>query len=48
MLWINKLDFKSEINQKILNLIGKIDLYKGKWNALENKKIFTSKNLEKL
>ena len=33
--YINKLNFKFSTNQQILNLIGKIDLYKGKWNAIE-------------
>lgn len=33
--YINKLNFDSQTNQKILNLISQIDLYKSKWNNIE-------------
>lgn len=46
--YINKLDFKFIINQKILNLIGKIDLYKGKWNAIEKQENSYLKELKKI
>lgn len=34
--YTNKLNFDFQTNQKILNLIAKIDLYKGKWNSIYN------------
>ena len=46
--YINKLDFEFETNQKILNLIGKIDLYKGKWNAIEKQENIYLKELRKI
>jgi len=30
-----KLEFDFQTNQEVLTLISKIDLYKGKWNAIE-------------
>ncbi len=46
--YINKLDFKFETNQTILNHIGKIDLYKGKWNAIEKQENIYLKELRKI
>lgn len=34
--YINNFGFDFKTNQKILNLISQIDLYKGKWNSVEN------------
>ena len=46
--YMNKLNFDFAINQKILNLIGKIDLYKGKWNAIEKQENIYLKELRKI
>jgi len=46
--YINKLSFDFAINQKILNLIGTIDLYKGKWNAIEKQENIYLKELRKI
>ena len=46
--YINKLDFDFTTNQKILNLIAKIDLYKGKWNTIERQENIYLKELRKI
>ena len=46
--YINKLNFNFTTNQKILNLIGSIDLYKGKWNAIEKNENMYLKQLRKI
>jgi len=46
--YMNKLNFDFTINQKILNLIGKIDLYKGKWNAIEKQENIYLKELRRI
>ncbi len=46
--YINKLNFDFKTNQKVLNLIGKIDLYKGKWNAIEKQENIYLKELRKI
>jgi len=46
--FLNKLNFDFSTNQKTLNLIGKIDLYKGKWNALEKSENIYLKELRKI
>ncbi len=46
--YISKLNFNFTTNQKILNLIGKIDLYKGKWNAIEKQENIYLKELRKI
>ncbi|MEE9430953.1 MAG: Fic family protein [Melioribacteraceae bacterium] len=46
--YTNKLDFDFTTNQKILNLIGKIDLYKGKWNAIEKQENIYLRELRKI
>ena len=46
--YINKLTFNFSNNQKILNLIGKIDLYKGKWNAIEKQENIYLKELRRI
>ena len=46
--YINKLDFDFPTNQKILNLIAKIDLYKGKWNTIERQENIYLKELRKI
>lgn len=46
--FINKLNFDFLTNQRILNLIGKIDLYKGKWNAIEKSENIYLKELRKI
>lgn len=45
---INKLDFDFSTNQKIINLIAKIDLYKGKWNSIEKQENIYLKELRKI
>ncbi len=45
---LNKLNFDFLTNQKTLNLIGKIDLYKGKWNAIEKSENIYLKELRKI
>ncbi len=46
--YINKLNFDFLTNQKILNLIAKIDLYKGKWNTVEKQENIYLKELRKI
>lgn len=46
--YINKLNFSFSINQKILNLIGKIDLYKGRWNSIEKLENIYLKELRRI
>lgn len=46
--YINKLNFDFQINQKILNLISQIDLYKGKWNSIEKQENIYLKELRKI
>ncbi len=46
--YIKKLDFDFITNQKILSLIGEIDLYKGKWNAIEKQENIYLKELRKI
>ena len=45
---IKKLNFDFSTNQKILNLIAKIDLYKGKWNLIERRENIYLKELRKI
>jgi len=45
---IKKLNFDFTTNQKILNLIAKIDLYKGKWNIIERQENIYLKELRKI
>ncbi|KAA6304893.1 Adenosine monophosphate-protein transferase SoFic, partial [termite gut metagenome] len=35
--YINKLNFDFAINQKVMQLIGLIDGFKGKWNIVEKR-----------
>ncbi|MGD9488916.1 MAG: Fic family protein [Calditrichaceae bacterium] len=46
--YINKLNYDFQTNQKILNLISQIDLYKGKWNSIENQENTYLKELRKI
>jgi len=46
--YINKLNFNFQTNQKILNLISQIDLYKGKWNIIEKQENIYLKELRKI
>ena len=46
--YINKLNFDFQTNHKILNLIAKIDLYKGKWNIIEKQENIYLKELRKI
>lgn len=46
--YINKLSFDFQTNQKILNLISQIDLYKGKWNSIEKQENIYLKELRKI
>ena len=46
--FLNKLNFDFLTNQKTLNLIGKIDLYKGKWNTIEKSENIYLKELRKI
>jgi len=46
--YTNKLHFDFQTNQKILNLISKIDLYKGKWNSIETQENKYLKELRKI
>ena len=46
--YINKLNFDFQTNQKILNLISQIDLYKGKWNVIEKKENIYLRELRKI
>jgi len=46
--YINKLNFDFLTNQKILNLISQIDLYKGKWNIIEKQENIYLKELRKI
>jgi len=44
----SKLNFNFSINQKILNLISQIDLYKGRWNEIEREKNLYLKELKRI
>ena len=46
--YLNKLNFDFQTNQKILNLISQIDLYKGKWNVIEKQENIYLKELRKI
>ena len=46
--YIRKLNFDFLTNQRILNLIAKIDLYKGKWNIIERQENIYLKELRKI
>lgn len=46
--YIKKLNFDFSTNQKILNLISQIDLYKGKWNSIEKQENIYLKELRKI
>lgn len=46
--YINKLNFDFLTNQKTLNLIAKIDNYKGKWNIIERQENIYLKELRKI
>ena len=46
--YINKLNFDFQTNQKILNIISQIDLYKGKWNIIEKQENIYLKELRKI
>ncbi len=46
--FVNKLNFDFQTNQKILNLISQIDLYKGKWNSIEKHENIYLKELRKI
>ncbi len=46
--YIKKVDFDFQTNQKILNLISQIDLYKGKWNSIEKQENIYLKELRKI
>ena len=46
--YIKKLGFDFQTNQKILNLISQIDMYKGKWNSLEKQENIYLKELRKI
>ncbi len=45
---INKLNFNFQTNQKVINLISQIDLYKGKWNSIEKQENIYLKELRKI
>ena len=44
----NKLNFEFKTNQKIINLISEIDLFRGKWEHLENQNISILKELKNI
>ena len=46
--YIYKLNFDFQTNQKILNSISQIDLYKGKWNIIEKQENIYLKELRKI
>ncbi|MGB1314448.1 MAG: hypothetical protein ACPG4Y_00365, partial [Chitinophagales bacterium] len=46
--FIRKINFDFQTNQKSLNLISKIDLYKGKWDAIEKKENIYLKELKEI
>ena len=46
--YLNKLNFDFLTNQKILNLVAQIDLYKGKWNIIEKQENIYLKELRKI
>lgn len=46
--YINKLSFDFQTNQKVLNLISQIDLYKGKWNSIEKQENIYLKELRRI
>jgi len=43
-----KLNFKFKTNQQIINLISEIDLFRGKWEHLENQNISILKELKNI
>jgi len=45
--YINKLNFDFLTNQKILYLIAKIDLYKGRWSAIEKQENININTIKK-
>ena len=47
-IYLNKLNFDFQTNQRILNLISQIDLYKGKWNIIEKQENIYLKELRKI
>ncbi len=46
--YTKKLSFDFQTNQKVLNLISQIDLYKGKWNIIERQENIYLKELRKI
>ncbi len=44
----NKINFGFATNQKILNLIGRIDLYKGRWSSIEKQENIYLKELRRI
>lgn len=46
--YIKKINFDFATNQKIINLISKIDAYKGKWNIIEKQENIYLKELRKI
>lgn len=46
--YISKLNFDFQTNQKVLNLISQIDLYRGKWNSIERQENIYLKELRKI
>jgi len=46
--YMHTLNFDFQTNQKILNLIAKIDLYKGRWNTIEQQENIYLKELRKI
>ena len=46
--YIYKLNFDFQTNQKVLNLISQIDMYKGKWNSIERQENIYLKELRKI
>jgi len=47
-IYKSKLNFDFSTNQKILNLISQIDLYKGRWNEIEREKNIYLKELRRI
>ncbi|GMT45832.1 MAG: cell division protein Fic [bacterium] len=46
--YLTKVNFDFQTNQKILNLISQIDLYKGKWNSIERQENIYLKELRRI
>ena len=46
--YLKKLNFDFQTNQKILNLISQIDIYKGRWNSIELQENIYLKELRKV